>query len=473
MAETIPLFVNGARTYARCRPDTTVLEWLRQHPELKGTKEGCAEGDCGACSVLVGRVVNGAIRHEPANGCIVTMGQVAHRSLVTIEGLSLDGLLHPIQREMAKNGSSQCGFCTPGFVVALAALQERTGVADDAMIHDALAGNLCRCTGYRPIVEAAKCAMGGVRLSIADRLGLKPDELSTPRFERVHIEESTLDQPRSLQELVELRARFPAATLLAGGTDLNLSLANHRQRRERTITTAHVHELRAMHEDDTTITFGGAVTWQQSLPVLDRYYPSFATLVRRFGSPQIRSMGTIAGNLGTASPIGDGAPPLLALGASLTLASVREERTMAIDDFFVDYRKTALAPYEVIRAVHIPKPTPAQAFRVYKVSKRYDQDISTVCGAFVLTREGGIVTDAHIAFGGMAKMPLRCPDAEHALMGRPFTLETARRAGAIVRASYRPLSDARGTASYRSLVAQNLCERFAHDLAGERVEVMG
>ena len=306
MTEGISLVVNGNRVEARCRPDTTVLEWLRGHPALKGTKEGCAEGDCGACSVLVGRVVDGAVRHVPVNGCIVTMGQIAHASLVTVEGLSVPDA-HPVQAEMAKNGASQCGFCTPGFVVALAALQERVERADDAAIHDALAGNLCRCTGYRPIVEAARRSLENTvpRLdSVAERLGVPVGDVAAPPPETISVDGCTLDQPRSLAALIALRAEHPDATLLAGGTDLNLALASFRERRRRTISTAHVPELRTIEEDDSTVAFGGAVTWQESLPVLDRLYPSFATVVRRFGSPQIRSLGTIAGNLGTASPIG-------------------------------------------------------------------------------------------------------------------------------------------------------------------------
>ena len=471
-SDTIDLFVNGASVRARCRPDTTVLQWLRRRPDLRGTKEGCAEGDCGACSVLIGRVVDGEIRHEPANSCIVTMGQVAHASVVTIEGIGRAGALHPVQEHMAARGGSQCGFCTPGFIVALTSLHDRTMTVDDDAIHDALAGNLCRCTGYRPIVESAHRAIEDRVEPIAKRLGLRADQLGGPLAESVTVEGATYHQPASIAGLVELRARYPEATLLAGGTDLNLALASFRQQRPRTIAIGRVRELRVVEDNESELVFGGAVTWQQSLPALQRYFPSFATLVRRFGSPQIRSIATLAGNLATASPIGDGAPPLLALGAWLTASSHRGDRRILLDDFFVDYRTTALAPDEIIRTIHIPKPAPADAFRVYKVSKRYDQDISTVCGAFVVRRENGIVRHARIAFGGLAKTPLRCPDAERALVDQPLTVAAAKAAGRIVRDHYRPLSDQRASAAYRSLVAQNLCERLVHDLANQPVDVM-
>ena len=317
---------------------------------------------------------------------------------------------HPVQRHMADNGSSQCGFCTPGIVTALAGLLEAKPDPSDRDVHDALAGNLCRCTGYRPIVEAALAAA-------RDTLPALPAQTDVPSAQSGSAD-SHFCRPDCLEALLDLRREHPDAVLLAGGTDLSLDVAHARARWPKAILTQNVRELREIEDQSGAVRFGAAVTWQEMLPLLKHHWPSFATLVRRFGSTQIRAMGTVGGNLGTASPIGDGAPALLALGATLDLAGAQGTRTLPLDDYFLDYRKTALRPGEVIVCVTVPKVKPDALFRVYKVSKRYDQDISTVCGAFHLRLEDAIVSRARIAFGGMAAVPIRVPTAEQALLGK-------------------------------------------------------
>ncbi|YBV98176.1 xanthine dehydrogenase small subunit [Phyllobacteriaceae bacterium JZ32] len=469
MANSIRFFLNGQKLDVAVRPDTTVLEWLRSGPRLTGTKEGCAEGDCGACSVLLGDVVDGEIRYHAANSCIMTMGQMDGRALVTVEGLKGE-TLHPIQAAMAENGSSQCGFCTPGIVISLAGLVANNVAADDHAIHDALAGNLCRCTGYRPIVEAARKVVeeGGASIpgpAVAAFAEVQPaDEIAAFG--------AMFHQPRTLDDLLRLRRDRPDAVLLAGGTDLGVALADFHGDWDEVISTAHVRELRDIGETPTHLAFGAAVTWEEVLARVASLYPSFATLIRRFGSTQIRSMGTVGGNIGTASPIGDGPPALIALGAEIELASLDGRRVMPLEDFFLDYRKTALKPDEVIASVRIPRPAAGQDFRVYKISKRYDQDISTVCGAFSVVREDGIVISARIAFGGMAAIPKRVREAEAALIGRQLAEEAGRACAAAIRDAFSPLSDWRGSAQYRRMVASNLAERFRRDLSGEMVEVM-
>jgi len=466
----VKFHINGELVEASVRADMTVLEWLRLNPKLRGTKEGCAEGDCGACSILLARPGEGKLNYRAANSCIMLMGQIEGCSLVTVEGLTAEkSEPHPVQAEMAKNGSSQCGFCTPGIVMSLVGLLDNNPSPDDEQIHDALAGNLCRCTGYRPIVEAAKNAAAD-SIARLQKLAVAPiDNEATSKA--VGNEASLFFRPKTIDDLCTMKSEHPDADLLAGGTDLALDVAQARERWSMAILTCAIPDMCKIRETDNFMEFGGAVTWEQALPYLERYWPSFAILVRRFGSTQVRSMGTIAGNIGNASPIGDGPPALMALGASVVLASVRREREVALDEFFTGYRTTVMDADEVITQIRIPLPLPDQHFRTYKISKRFDQDISTVCGAFMVTMEGSTVSKARIAYGGMAATSQRCPDAEKALIGNSLPQGMAAAAEAVSE-YFSPMSDGRGSAQYRSKVAANLCERFARDIAGETIEVM-
>jgi xanthine dehydrogenase small subunit len=476
MSQSIRFFLNGQVQDVSVRPDMTVLDWLRSAPRLTGTKEGCAEGDCGACSVLIGDPAlgqaqdeGGGVHYHAANSCILAMGQIDGRALVTVEGLKSDDL-HPVQQAMAENGSSQCGFCTPGIAISLAGLAAVNVDANDDDIHDALAGNLCRCTGYRPIVEAARKVIAAGGATIAGP--------AVSAFERIEPHAtissagSTFHLPDTLNHLLQLRKERPDAILLGGGTDLGVALADYHSDWNEVISLAHVRELRAIRETEHHLSFGAAVTWEEVLARISGFYPSFATLIRRFGSTQIRSMGTIGGNIGTASPIGDGPPALIALGAEVELASLGGHRFLPLEDFFLDYRKTELRSDEVIASVSIPKPKAGQEFRVYKISKRYDQDFSTVCVAFSIVREDDQVRSARIAFGGMAATPQRAGQAEQALVGTSFDRKAVKACSAAIAAQFKPLTDWRGSAGYRLEVAANLAERFWRDVAGEVVEVM-
>ncbi|MEX2453597.1 MAG: xanthine dehydrogenase small subunit, partial [Rhodospirillaceae bacterium] len=409
----IRFVLNGAlhAVAADVAPSTTMLDYVRDRLRLTGTKEGCAEGDCGACTVVR---VFGDGRCEAVNACLMQVGQADGYEILTVEGLSADGGgLMPVQEAMAAGDGTQCGFCTPGFIGALYALQQSGETVDDPTIHDALAGNLCRCTGYRPIVEAARAAC---------RTAMPRVAIPAPEAGECHsVPGQSFHAPRSLADLLALRTSHPDAMLLAGGTDLGLRVSKGRERPATVIHTARVPELQELAETPDSLTVGAGVTYARALPFIDRLFPSFGVLVRRIGSRQIRNLGTIGGNIGNASPIGDTPPCLIALGAELLLASSRGERKMPVEDFFLDYRKTALGAGEVIRAIRIPKLSDGRAFRAYKVSKRYDQDISSVIGAFRLDIGDGCVAGASIAFGGMAATPKRARAAEAALAGAAWS----------------------------------------------------
>ena len=464
---TLRFHLNGVlHEVAEAPPSTTLLDYLRDHLRLTGTKEGCAEGDCGACTIV--RVTGGGAeraRYEALNGCLLQIGQVAGAGILTVEGLrsANGGKLVPVQEAMAAGGGTQCGFCTPGFVCALFALQQSDEEPGDEVIHEVLAGNLCRCTGYRPIIDAARAAC---RRAIP---GAPPPP---PARAPVHSARGqAFHAPDTLDALVSLRARHPDAMLLAGGTDLGLLVSKDRQRPRTVLHTAHVGELREIAERAGVLTLGAAVTYTEALPFIEGLHPSFARLIRRIGSRQIRNLGTIGGNVGTASPIGDTLPCLIVLGATLRLASPAGEREIAVEDFFVGYRKTALRPEEVIRSIAIPGPAAGQAFRAYKVSKRHDQDISAVIGAFRVALDGDTVAEARIAYGGMAATPKRARAAEAALAAAGWSEAGAVRAGAALARDYAPIGDHRAGAAYRARVASNLCIRLWRDLAGTEPEI--
>ncbi|MEO0543356.1 MAG: xanthine dehydrogenase small subunit [Pseudomonadota bacterium] len=457
--------LNGEQVSVEVRPDTTVLDLLREKLSHKGTKEGCAEGDCGACTILLRRAGAKESFPRPANACIMTVAQIEASEITTVEGIG-NGVLSDLQARMAENGSSQCGFCTPGIVMALSGLLARSSAPDEDDIHDALAGNLCRCTGYKPIVEAAKAALS---TGIPGSSGHEQIASAT----MVSSAGSTAIKPTSVEDLLSAKRDRPEAILLAGGTDLAVPLAAYETNWPEIILTGSVSALRELTVTDEAYEIGAAVTWEELMHAVADDYPSFATLIKRFGSTQIRSMGTVGGNVGTASPIGDGPPAMIALGASITLQSLdRGERTLPLENFFLDYRKTEMANDEIIVGFSLPRPKPGQLFRSYKISKRYDQDISTVCGAFNLQLDGDVVTGARIAYGGMAATPKRAVHGEKAIHGKALNRETANAFGVALAEDFTPLTDWRGTDTYRMRVAKGLFARLVADHAGERVEVM-
>jgi xanthine dehydrogenase small subunit len=423
-------------------PMTTLLDWLREHRGLKGTKEGCAEGDCGACTVVLER--DG--RCEAMNSCIALLGQIDGQSVRTVEGLQgRHGAPHPVQTAMAESDATQCGFCTPGFVMSAYAFAAGGEKADLDTIHDALAGNLCRCTGYRPIVEAMT-RIAGLPVESATAA---PDRAASATFG------GSFHAPRSLAELLALRASNPQALLLAGATDLGLLASRARKPPAAVIHVAHVPELIAVTESDKEITIGAAASYAQAMPILIANYPALKTYLARLGSRQIRTMGTLGGNIGTASPIGDMPPVLIALEARLKLVSTRGTRDLSLEDFFLAYRKTALAADEVIQSITLPKLWPGEVFFCDKLSKRRDQDISTVAAGYRLRIKDGRIENVRIAYGGMAATPLRAKAVEAALLNDGFAA-----AADALETEFKPIDDWRGTGAYRLQAAKNLLRRL-------------
>ena len=453
--------------------DTTVLDYLREQRGLVGTKEGCASGDCGACTVVTARATDAGLEYEPVNACIAALGGLHGKQLITVEDLKDGDTWHPVQRAMITHHASLCGFCTPGIVMSLFALFHRDGQIRREMLLEALGGNLCRCTGYRPILAAAETALAGDRSDqFSRRSQATLDQLRT--LDDTERETSALQQrgshyfrPASAAAVASLLSRHPEARLLAGGTDLFLEATQMLSPLPVLVDLRAVRELAVRSSDDDWITLGAAVTHRESQELVLGDYPELAELIERFGSLQIRSQGTVVGNIANASPIGDWPPVLLALGAQLTLQSRDGQRQLCMDDFFLDYRKTALQSGEFIRAVHIPRRDPRLFLRAYKISKRFEDDISSVCAVFALRMDDGRIQSARVACGGMAATPRRSAACEAALTGLDLRAADLGAAVDALATDFQPISDARASARYRGTVLANLLTRLRREYVGD------
>nr|WP_218626498.1 xanthine dehydrogenase small subunit [Pseudomonas sp. dw_358] len=458
-------------------PNLTVLDYLREHLGKSGTKEGCASGDCGACTVVVGELGadSQSIRYRSLNSCLTFVSSLHGKQLISVEDLKHKGQLHSVQQAMVDCHGSQCGFCTPGFVMSLFALQKNSEAPDLHRAQEALAGNLCRCTGYRPILAAAEQACGGGRQpdqfdernaqTIARLQAIAPSETG-----ELNSGDKRCLVPLTVADLADLYSSHPEARLLAGGTDLALEVTQFHRTLPVMIYVGNVAELKRIEHFDDRLEIGAATTLTDCYAALEAEYPDFGALLHRFASLQIRNQGTLGGNIGNASPIGDSPPLLIALGASIVLRKGDETRTLLLQDYFIDYRITARQESEFIEKIIVPRADPARRFRAYKVSKRLDDDISAVCAAFDLHIDQGTVLDARAAFGGMAAIPKRAKACEDALIGKPWNKATVEAACQAMADDFTPLSDFRASKEYRLLSAQNLLRKYFIELQTPHTE---
>lgn len=454
-------------------PTLTLLDYLRLTEHAVGTKEGCAEGDCGACTVVLRKRIDGKLHYQAVNSCILLAGQADGAEVITVEDLAENGTLHPVQQQLVEQHGTQCGFCTPGFVMALFALYhaDRATKVDRDAVNDWIAGNLCRCTGYRPIVEAALASCRGPaadRFAADEKAALKAlSAIDDDDDLFVGSDEQFFAAPASLKILAKLYGAHPDAVLVAGATDVGLWITKKLQTLPKIIWLGRVRELAEIERAADGVTFGAMVTHEAALPHLSAIDPDLGELMRRFAGKQVRSVGTIGGNIANGSPIGDTPPALIALGATLRLQKGDKHRTLALENFFVAYGKQDRSPGEFVHSVHVPKLEKNERFRCYKISKRFDSDISAVMGAFKLTVQSSRISAARIAFGGMAATPKRAAQAEAALTGADLTKEASwQPALAALDRDFTPITDQRAGAEYRATVARALLRKALIEVGG-------
>lgn len=447
-------------------PGQSLLQWLREERGLTGSKEGCAEGDCGACSLCLAELDPDnpeRLRWRSVNACIQLLPMLHGKAVFTVESLKRGGRLHPLQQALVDHHGSQCGFCTPGFVMSLFALLQHQGEPDRAAIRRHLSGNLCRCTGYRPIVDAALSLRGRELPGFdEDELVEQLQAIEWPRgmVWRSAVTGQTWHAAATVDELGRLLEQRPRALLVAGNTDVGLWINKQLQDPPEMIGLATVRELQRMETEGGALRIAAGVRLEDAFAALAQRHPGLRPFLDRFASMPVRNAGTLAGNVANASPIGDAPPLLLALNARLLLHRAGRRRELPLEDFFLDYRKTALHPGEFIEAVIVPPAAPETELAAWKISRREDQDISAVCAAFALRRENGRIVEARFAFGGMAAIPKRARAAEQAVLGRPWNGATLERAREALAQDFSPLDDLRASAEYRLLCAQNLFTRF-------------
>ena len=475
----IRFLVDGhVHTVENLHPTTTVLQYLRDHLGRCGTKEGCAEGDCGACTVVLAELNGNEVDYRAINACIRFLPTLDGKALFTVESLKAasSGELHPAQRALVECHGSQCGFCTPGFVMSLFALYRTDRNPDEDAIRHALSGNLCRCTGYRPILAAARRMYEYPSDSSEAKDRKLREQLTAIRVsheKRLGVGNSIYVAPTTVAELARALVERPDATILAGGTDVGLWVTKTYAELPAIVYIGNVAELGKITRTDQSIEFGAAVSLTDAFTELVAEYPDLREITRRFASPPICNAGTLCGNVANGSPIGDSMPALICLGATVVLRSGADSRSVALEDFYLDYMKKDLRPGEFVAAVRVARARKDRLIRSYKIAKRFDQDISAVCAAFSLEIAAGRIRSARVCYGGMAATPRRARACEQALVGADWNPAGTAKAVQALAKDFQPITDHRASQAYRLRVAGNLLQRFFAETsqAGENTSV--
>ena len=443
-------------------PNQTILNFIRDKLKKTGTKEGCAEGGCGACTIVLGELENKKIKYKAINSCISFTPTLHGKQLIVVENLvSKNGTYHPVQEAMAKYHASQCGFCTPGFVMSIFAMSKNKKNNNKDDIKDAISGNLCRCTGYRPIIDAAK----NIKKKYSDEF-YKNSKKTINLLKKIHSKSIIIENknkkyfaPKTINELRTVIQKNPDSDFLSGGTDLSLKVTKDRQEIKKIINLNNIKELNFIKIKNNEIIFGSTTPLIQVEKFILKYYPDFNNILRRYGSVQIRNVGTIGGNIATASPIGDTLPLLLSLNAKIIIQTKKGNKQILLNNFFIKYRKTKLKKGEFIKSIIIPI-YKNHNFKAYKISKRFDDDISSVCASFNLKIKDQRIQDVAIAYGGMAEIPKRAKNCENFLKNSKFSEDIFEKAKDLLKRDFNPISDMRASKQYRLEVAENLLIKF-------------
>jgi len=453
-------------------PNETLLNYIRSNLKKTGTKEGCAEGGCGACTVVIGELQNNEIKYKAINACITLLPTLQGKQLILVEDLiSKDGQLHPVQKAMVNYHGSQCGFCTPGFVMALFSMFKQNSKLNDDIIKDSIAGNLCRCTGYQPIIKAAKSLKNKNKI---DHFS-KNIKNTTSLLKKINNKSIAIYRrgkkyfaPRYVQELKKILKKNIDSNFLSGGTDLSLNITKERKDINSIIYMNSIRELNYIKNNNKYIEIGASTPLIDFENYIKKYYPAFTKILKRYGSPQIRNVGTVAGNIATASPIGDCLPLLLSLNSQVVLKDLKKTKILFLDDFFINYRKTKLKKGQFIHSIKIPFFS-KNIFKAYKVSKRFDDDISSVCAAFNLEIVKNKIEVARIAYGGMAAIPKRAKFCEKILLNSYVNEETIYKAKKALEKDFKPINDVRASGLYRMTVAKNLLEKCCVEIKQKKL----
>ena len=443
-------------------PNQTILNFIRDKLKKTGTKEGCAEGGCGACTIVLGELENKKIKYKAINSCISFTPTLHGKQLIVVENLvSKNGTYHPVQEAMAKYHASQCGFCTPGFVMSIFAMSKNKKNNNTDDIKDAISGNLCRCTGYRPIIDAAK----NIKKKYSDEF-YKNSKKTINLLKKIHSKSIIIENknkkyfaPKTINELRTVIQKNPDSDFLSGGTDLSLKVTKDRQEIKKIINLNNIKELNFIKIKNNEIIFGSTTPLIQVEKFILKYYPDFNNILRRYGSVQIRNVGTIGGNIATASPIGDTLPLLLSLNAKIIIQTKKGNKQILLNNFFIKYRKTKLKKGEFIKSIIIPI-YKNHNFKAYKISKRFDDDISSVCASFNFKIKDQRIQDVAIAYGGMAEIPKRAKNCENFLKNSKFSEDIFEKAKDLLKRDFNPISDMRASKQYRLEVAENLLIKF-------------